>query len=184
MNRPFSKDEILQRKKTSIDSLISLHPEILDGDELTRAYFFRYLGKDIPPEGWEFLLWENLSEEFYWDSLDAVNKLHNTNKLSYSPAELEKLTETLIQQAFEGKKIAAQVPVFSDIFLLIGNCEISPLSSFVQEEHKIRAINKGFWHCLAETANEPGYDRKKCLTTKQDYAGQELQFGCLTILYF
>lgn len=172
----FSTEEIQERKIKSERILREKIPGLVPpGEKMSRTTFFNLHYNNIPGELWDFLIWDNLSQQRYWDSLNAVNQLDQMKRLEYSENDLGRLTETLIQQTLQGKEVASGVPIFSDVFLKIGNQE-NPLSRFVTEEHRVDTVNAGFWYCLNATANSDNYDFLRTTpTSKQGYAAQEVQ---------
>ena len=108
--------------------------------------------KNSPREVIEYGFWEELGNEKYWRAFNVLNfLLAREGKNNFSESDLEQITKIMIKQIIEGKEIASSIPMYSDVFRLIGGKE-SPLEKYVGEGIKIGTLNDGFWNCLRETS--------------------------------
>lgn len=164
-----------------VDERIKIeHPEFVN-EGIVDKWKLQSSRDKIPNLGLEYLFWNEFRAEYYWRALQELKSLLNRNQSYFSDNDLNIITETMIQQTMEGKKVASSVPLYSDVFLKIGAKE-SSVAGYVKDTHKERAVNFGFWNLLK--ANEyinwdqrGTYDNAKAL---QESAVQELDrlFKC------
>ena len=98
----------------------------------------------------EFMVWDELNREYYWRSLHHVKTCLQKDQNCFSEDDLRTITELMVMQAIEGKNVAQQVPIYSDVWNLF---EETPLEKYVTEKHKRNAVNTGFWELLKQTNN-------------------------------
>jgi len=149
---------IKQKKEKLLEEIVKQCPDFLRKSELGDLG----LVKNRPDDMIEYELWAELEREYYWRSFEALIELSKRGKINrFSEQELSQITNMIIQQIKEGKKIAGSIPAYSDIFDLIGKDE-SPLKKYVSAELIEWAVNTGFWESMRQS-NEKIKNHSCCM---------------------
>jgi hypothetical protein len=141
-------DLVQSRKQKCIDELRIKHPDLVD-----MAGSLRYAPYNpLPPTAVEYVVWDEMEKEVYWRSHHELEHLFAMGEGNrFSGDDLSQITEVLYQQILRGKQVASSVPLFQDVWTLIGK---GVLKDYVTDKHKSEAVNKGFWDLLKSTSDE------------------------------
>ncbi len=150
-------EELIKAKRSkAAEKLKSAHPELVQGIDIEQwgsNLPFRNAYKICPVESREFLAWDDILYHYYWRSFNHVEQLEKQGFKNPLTAEDKKiLTELMIEQIAKGEHVAIGIPIYSDVWGLVGK-KGSPLESYVTDEHKRKAVNEGFWSAFNYTEN-------------------------------
>lgn len=140
------RDKCLEEVKINCSDLL---------DERGRIDTLRLkIKKDSPREILEYFFWKELSGEQYWRAFSKLEFLfEQENGSIFSEEDLGEISELMKKQILEGKEICTSVPMYSDIFNLIGKKE-NPLEKYVSKSEIADVLNEGFWSCLNGCADK------------------------------
>jgi hypothetical protein len=101
----------------------------------------------------EFLVWDYLVQKQYWRSIKIIEDVSALGAQNpFSEDDLKNIASIVIDQTMKGEAIAVGIPFYADIWELIGKKD-GPLEKYVTKEHKVAAVNIGFWDLLKRTAD-------------------------------
>jgi len=144
--------DVEARKSNCGEQIKINHKELLNARGEVDLYQIN-VQKNSPKEVIEYKFWEELGNEKYWRAFNTLGiLLARVEKNIFSENDLEQITNIMIKQAVGGKEIASPIPMYSDVFKLIGGKE-SPLEKYVKEETKIETLNFAFWEVLKQTSD-------------------------------
>jgi hypothetical protein len=118
----------------------------------------RYLQKhpDLSPVQHELFLWEAAEEQFYW------RVIQHAQVVGLDSADYHWLTRELLQQVYKGEKVASSVPMYADVWNVIGSSK-SPFQAWVNDDDKKYAVNTGFWELMEQSEDRYGSDARRQL---------------------
>ena len=101
----------------------------------------------------ETCFWHNLNVETYWRALSDLEVIGKKNPNFFSSEDLIKIKSIMVEQLIEGKKVASNTPLYSDMWVKF-KADSSLIKDFITEDDIGRAVNDGFFHSLNETGND------------------------------
>ncbi len=151
------------RLEKSREILKKIEPKALNSAGEPEEGFYCHSKKieEVPAEFYECLFWSNLHKGYYWRSMQELKVLFGKGKAdSFLEADLKAVKDEMVKQAMAGETVASSVPLFNDVWAIIG-AKDSPLEKLVTEQDKKTALNKGFWYMLDASSN-PQKTRDAC----------------------
>jgi hypothetical protein len=107
---------------------------------------------EFPAEVLEYNIWGWLKKDMYWRALNYVKEIADICRLDvFSEDDLKQMADLIVREIFEGKIIAAGIPVYSDAWKIL---EPSAIGKYMTEEHKKDAVNIGFWSNLGRIGQD------------------------------